>query len=250
MASRAQKDVTDATSVTVVRWDDFSRIFAKAHKQGEHVGIVGQTGSGKSVLGLSLCKIISKRRANDGRPARVVVLATKPRDDTVSALGWPVVKKWPPSYGQEHCIVWPRGGSPSTVAQRQRQIFRPLLDTIYGEGGQTLYIDEASYFERPIPDGLGLSSTMEQYWTSARSLLLTLIAGTQRPRHVSRSMWSEPSWIFVFAPDDEDDLRRVAEMSGAKAQVLEIAQNLGPHECLCVRRQRGTEKQLYVTKVE
>src|SRR2546423_7655276 len=90
---------------TVVRWEKFAPVFAKAHTQGEHVAIVGQTGSGKSVLGLSLCKIIAKRRGRDGRPARVVVLATKPRDDTITSLGWPTVKKWPPSYGQEHCVV-------------------------------------------------------------------------------------------------------------------------------------------------
>lgn len=225
-------------------------MFSRAHKQGEHVSIVGQTGSGKSVLGLSLCRIIAARKGKDGRPARVIVLATKPRDDTVTALGWPIIKKWPPAYGQEHCVIWPKGGDPDTVAQRQRRIFRPLMNAIYHEGGQTVYIDEASYFERPLPDGLALASTMEQYWTSARSLKITLIAGTQRPRHVSRSTWSEPSWVFIFAPDDEDDLRRVAEMSGSREQVLDIAEKLGPHEFLCVRRQRGSDKRLYVSKVE
>src|SRR4051812_10004575 len=98
-------------------WESFAPMFKSAQKQGEHVSIVGQTGSGKSVPGLSLCKLIGSRPGRDRRPSRVVVLATKPRDDTVSSLGWPVVKKWPPSYGQEHCIVWPRGGTPSTIAE-------------------------------------------------------------------------------------------------------------------------------------
>jgi hypothetical protein len=130
-------------------------------------------------------------------------------------------------------------------------VFSPLLDTIYHEGGQTLYIDEAAYFEEPLPKGLGLAPTMEQYWTTARALKLSLIAGTQRPRHVTRSMWSEPSWLFIFPPDDEDDLRRIAEMSGAKAQLMEIVPHLGGHEFLCVRRQRdmGGHKQLYISKV-
>lgn len=240
-----------ATNLEVVRWERFADLFRRKHRQGEHVAIVGQTGSGKSVLGLSLCRIIASRKAQDGRPSRVVVFATKPRDDTVSALGWPVIKKWPPSYGQEACIVWPRGGSPSTVAERQRKVFGPLLDVIYQEGGQTIYIDEAGYFEETPPNGLGLSATMQQYWTSARALKLTLIAATQRPRHVTRSMWSEPSWLFIFHPDDEDDLSRVAQLSGAKEQVLEIAPQLGGHEFLCVRRQRDAGiKRLYVSKVE
>lgn len=239
------------TSAQVVEWETFARIFGRHHRQGEHIAIVGQTGSGKSVLGLSLCKVIAGRKGTDGRPARVVVFATKPRDDTVTALHWPVVKKWPPSYGQEHCVIWPRPtGDPDTIAARQRQVFKPLLGVIYHEGGQTLYIDEAGYFEENPPHGLGLAATMQQYWTSARSLKLTLIAGTQRPRHVTRSMWSEPSWVFVFTPDDEDDLLRVAQLSGAKREVLEIAPQLGGHEFLCIRRQRDMGiKRLYISKV-
>ena len=237
----------------VVRWEQFARMFKRAHRQGEHVAIVGQTGSGKSVLGVSLCKVIATRKGKDGLPARVVVLGTKPRDDTLSALGWPVVKKWPPSYGQEHCIVWPRGGDPDTAAKRQAQVFRPLLNAIYHEGGQTVNIDEASYFEDPLPDGLGLKTTMGQYWSNARANKLTLIGATQRPRNVTRLMWSEPSWVCIFAPDDEDDWRRVAELSGAREQVLEITPQLGGHEFLCVRRQRdlgASGKKLYVSKVE
>jgi energy-coupling factor transporter ATP-binding protein EcfA2 len=238
--------------VSTLRWEEFSRVFAANHKQGEHVAIVGPTGGGKSVLALSLAKIVAARRANDGRPTRVVVFATKPRDDTVSSLGWPLIKKWPPSYGQEHGIVWPRpGGDPDTIAAKQRAVFRPLLGAIYHEGGQTLVIDEAAYFEETPPNGLGLSAAMAQYWTSARSLKLTLIAATQRPRHVTRSMWSEPSWVFILRPEDEDDLLRVAQLSGAKHQVLELVPELGGHEFLCVRRKRGEgRRQLYISKVE
>lgn len=238
-----------APEFTVLPWEEFAEMFSREHKQGEHVAIVGPTGSGKSVLGLSLCQIVGARMGKDRRPSRVVVLATKPRDDTVTALGWPVVKRWPPAYGQEHCVVWPRKGTPSTIAAQQRRVFSPLLDVIYQEGGQTVYIDEAGYFEVALPKGLGLASTMEQYWTAARANKITLIAGTQRPRHVTRSMWSEPSWVCVFAPEDEDDLKRVAELSGAKDAVLEITSQLGGHEFVCVRRQRGTGKKLYVSKV-
>lgn len=242
---------TETSDFTVIEWQKFARLFRKSHRQGEHVALVGQTGSGKSVLGLSLCKEIAKRKGDDGRPARVVVFGTKPRDDTMSSLGWPVVKKWPPSYGQEHCVVWPKSSNPETAAAQQRRVFRPLMNTIYHEGGQTVYIDEASDFEESPPEGLGLSVQMKQYWTKARGLKLTLIAGTQRPRNVRREMWSEPSWVFIFAPDDEDDLRRVAELSGAKDEVFDICENLGGYEFLCIRRQRDMGvKRLYVSKVE
>lgn len=228
-------------------------MFKKDHKQGEHVAIVGPTGSGKSVLLIALCEVIATRKGKDGRPARVVIFGTKTRDDTLTKLtarGWPVIKKWPPSYGQEHCIVWPKGGDPETKTARQRAVFRPLLNTIFHEGGQTLGLDEESDFERSQPDGFGLAGLMERYWTESRGNKVTLIAGTQRPRHVSRSMWSEPSWVFIYPPEDDDDLKRVAELSGAKQQVLELVDDLGGHEFLCVRRKRSEGvKKIYISKV-
>jgi energy-coupling factor transporter ATP-binding protein EcfA2 len=239
----------EAPALQVMAWPTFAEFFRREHRQGEHVSIVGPTGSGKSVLGLSLCKIIGDRPARDGRPARVVVFATKPRDRTVAALGWPSVKEWPPGYGQEHVVVWPRPRDPDTAARQQRVVFRKVMQAIYREGGQTVYIDEAAYFERQPPTGLGLGGLMEQYWQTARSLDLTLIAGTQRPRLVSRSMWSEPSWVFIFRVHDEDDLRRVAEAAGGRAHVVEAAQRLGGHEFLVVRRARGGERELYVSRV-
>lgn len=135
-----------------------------------------------------------------------------------------------------------------TKAQ-ERKIFAPLLNIMHAEGGQTVDIDEEATFERPLPHGYGLSGLMEDYWSNARSSKLTLVSSTQRPRNVTRLMWSEPSWVFIFTPDDEDDLKRVAELSGAKEAVLEVAAQLGPHEFLCVRRQRSHGKVLYVSKV-
>lgn len=239
------------TTEIVLPWDEFCVMFLKGHKQGEHVALVGQTGSGKSTCGLELCKIVGSRvNATNKRPASVVVLGTKPRDDTLTELGWPIVKKWPPAYGEEHCVVWPRGGPPEQETIRQRAVFRPLLNAIYQEGGQTVCIDEASYFEETPPDGLGLSGTVSKFWGAARGNKLTLIAGTQRPRHVSRSMWSEPSWVIIFPPDDEDDLKRVAQLSGFKLDVLRVVPKLGGFEFLCVRRQRDGVRGLYVSRVE
>lgn len=180
----------------------------------------------------------------------MTVIATKPRDATVTALGWPVLKKWPPSYGQEANVVWPRAKTPSSAARDQRAVIGPLLDTIYEEGGQTVCIDEAAYFERPLPRGLGLGATMEHYWTSGRSLGLTLIAATQRPRRVTVSMWSEPTWLFAFYVKDRDDLKRVADLSGARDEVLAIVPELGGFEFLCIRKHADGREGVYVSRVE
>lgn len=233
----------------VLYWEEFSEMFSSAYEQGEHVSLVGPTGTGKSVTGVEICRIIGARMGRDRRPSRVVVLADKPRDDTIMRLhtkhGWPIIKEWPPSYGQEHSIVWPR----TTDEAKQRAIFRPLLAAVYQEGGQAVYVDEAAYFSDPPPDGLGLRGQLGKFWRAARSNKAAVIAGTQRPCAVPRLMWSEPSWIFVFAVEDEDDLKRVAQLSGQPLAVWRTVPRLGGHEFLCIRRQRGGTRGLYVSKV-
>lgn len=234
----------------VLEWEQFKEMFADAYEEGEHVSLVGPTGTGKSVAGIELCKVLGARRAVDNRPARVTVLADKPRDDTIMRLHkeneWPIIKEWPPSYGQEHCIVWPRTADEKV----QRSIFRPLLAAVYQEGGQAVYIDEAAYFSDPLPDGLGLRGQLGKFWRAARSNKAAVIAGTQRPCAVPRLMWSEPSWVLVFAVEDEDDLKRVAQLSGRPIAVWRTVPQLGGHEFLCIRRQRGGSRGIYVSRVD
>jgi energy-coupling factor transporter ATP-binding protein EcfA2 len=234
---------------TVLRWDDFARFFRSKHRAGEHVAIVGPTGSGKTVLELELAKIIGSRPASDGRPSRVVIFGTKPRDRTLSALGWPVIREWPPHYGQEHVIVWPRPRDVQTAARRQARVFREVMRAIYREGGQTVCIDEVADFEESESSGgFGLGGVIAQYWRAARALDLTLIAATQRPRNVGRGMWSEPTWVCVFRVDDEDDFKRVREL-GDRDSLEAIHDRLGGHEFVCVYRPRGGERAYIVSRV-
>jgi energy-coupling factor transporter ATP-binding protein EcfA2 len=238
------------SELVVLEGDDFLELFRREHRQGQHVAVVGPTESGKSTLLLELAKVKAAKTANDGRPARVTVLALKPRDRTVAALGWPILKRWPPSYGQEHNIVWPgRGGDPETRAARQRKVVGPLLRTIFKEGGQTVVVDEEWYVETKPPEGLGLKATMQLYWTEARAMDVTLMAGTQRPTGVVRAMWSEPKWFCIFRIEDEDDLKRVGEIGGNRRELVELVQALGGHEFLVVHRPAGGTRRLYVSRL-
>lgn len=237
---------------TVLDWEEFSYLFRNTHRLGEHVSIVGPTGSGKSVAALALCRQISARDGKDGRPARVAILAHKPKDRTVTALGWERIKsadEWPPPYGHEHVVVWPPYGDPSTAARRQRKVFSKVLSKSFSAGDQTICIDEIAYFEEAPPTGLGMKPLIAQWWRTARSMDLTLIAATQRPRDVSRLMWSEPVWLVIFRLDDQEDLKRVAQIGGGGKELIEYVNQLGGHEFVVVHKPRGDVRRIYVSRV-
>src|ERR1700757_2783367 len=132
----------------VMRWEQFGDMFAASWRQGEHVSFVGPTGSGKSVCALQMLNLVAQRKDKNGMPLSAVVLGLKPRDETLSrfirATDFEVIKQWPPAFGEEHSVVWPKGFKASDKAKRQRLIFEPLLDIIYQEGGQIIEISEAA----------------------------------------------------------------------------------------------------------
>lgn len=246
-----------AVQVERVPWQQVCDYFTRTHKLGEHVAIEGPNGSGKSVLALLLLEergtrqTVAKAGGGVRRPVSITVMAVKPRDRTLSLLGWKRMRdlsQWPPPYGDEQVILWPTYGDPATVASRQRAIFEPALREIMGSGNQIVYIDEAAYFEEPMPTGLGLHGLLNQFWYMSRANGVTLMAATQRPVRVSRSMWSEPYWLFIFRPEDEDDLKRVAQLSGSKQLVLDVVPTLGTHEFLMLRRR--PERVAVVSQVE
>jgi hypothetical protein len=222
-----------------VDWTRLCHYFARNHRLGEHVACEGPTGSGKSTVMLSLLLERGSQQMVNKRPVHITIMGVKPRDRTLSSLGWPRITKldeWPPGYGEEQVIAWPPYGDPATVAERQEPFFRAVLSEILKSGNQIVYIDETAYFEESKPNGLGLGSLLNQFWYISRANKVSLMAATQRPVKVSRSMWSEPYWLIIFRPEDEDDLKRVAELSGFKQLVLDVVPELGPHEFLFLRR--------------
>ncbi len=229
-------------SVPRVPWEQVRTYFAKTHKLGEHVSIEGPTGSGKSFLALLLLEARGQRTTVNKRPVHITICCDKPRDRTIQILiaqGWPRIRDlngWPPGYGEEQVVLWPTYGDPSTAASRQRAVFEPALREMFSSGNQIIYIDEAEYFSNPAPDGLGLRGLLGQFWGKSRAAGVTLMAATQRPVDVPRKMWSEPYWLFLFRPEDEEDLKRVAQLSGRKQLVMEVLPTLGNHEFLMLRR--------------
>ena len=49
-------------------------------------------------------------------------------------------------------------------------------------------------------------------------------------------MWSEPYWLLMFRPQDDEDLKVLADRSGQRDLVRDVLPTLGAHEFLLLRR--------------
>lgn len=189
----------------------------------EHVEILGQNGSGKSMFER---EILLQRVAKRGPSTGVVVVCTKPADTTITSMGWPIISKWPPDYGHNQNIFWPNPGSKMGEEERiayQRQKIGGLLHKLWVPDSNIIVVfDEIAYIEQE----LGLGKVLVRYYREARGLGITIVATTQRPQGVTRYMHSESHWRAFFAPTDEDDAERMAQVAGGKRRYLPLLESL------------------------
>lgn len=212
-----------------VPWEELEPDFIEAwgYPRGtfmpEHLAIYGPNGSGKSYLE----KTILMRRA-ELRDSHVVILATKPAggDETLQSMGWPIVTTWPPGHGEKYRRVIYQASARNLRADgkvRQRQAVEHLFEALWRPRSNiVLSIDEISY----VDQDLGLRTLLTRYYREARALGITIVAGTQRPQGVTRWMHSESKWKFAFAPADEDDCDRVAQVLGNKLYFRTVLNSL------------------------
>ena len=198
-------------------------------EQGQHVILLGKTGSGKTRMALELMRQRIRRRG-----AYAAAVGTKARDQTLRETHWPIVRAWPPTYAQlqtHHVIFWPPYSKPSTARGTTGPAVAHFLDEVMLEGGWTIFVDEMAY----LIESLGLRHTLDEYWNGARSSGLSLIAGTQRPYWLARSAASQGDWGICFRINDEEDRARAAQILGSKQRYIPVIASLKQHEALIVR---------------
>ena len=211
-----------------VAWEelgpDFLEAWGRPHGkwQPEHVEILGPTGSGKSFFEKHI--LLERVRL---RNSAVVILLTKPADKTILAMDWPVVTSWPPSEwnSKNRQVIYhaKSHGLNKAATQRQAQQVEDLLDKLWHpDANVILAVDEIAYVEQE----LGLRTHMTTYFREARTLGITIVASTQRPAGVSRAVHSETAWVAAFAPKDEDDAERMAQILGDKKHYREVLMDL------------------------
>jgi len=217
-------------------WGNFIPYFKKAWKQGEHVSVIGATGSGKSYLSLQLIKTRSY----------YLLLLTKGNDRTLDTFinqnELEVIRQWPPSGFSDKVALWPvfKGvdsfNVQSTVMRNAINGYRKgtkKIDGIYVEGGWSVLIDEVMYFQ----DQLHLQNELMMLWTQGRSNNISLLASTQRPRDVPQLMLNQWSHLFVFQTSDKYEVDRLAAIGGNISSIIKTeVPKLEQHEFLYINR--------------
>jgi hypothetical protein len=211
-----------------VPWEELGPDFLEAwgrpngQFQPEHMEILGPTGSGKSYFE----KVVLVDRVKL-RGSACVILLTKPADKTLAAMDWPVVTKWPPSEwnSKNRQVIFHAKSNGLSRAARERQAeqVEQLLDGLWHpDANVVLAVDEIAYVEQE----LGLRTHMTTFFREGRTLGITVVASTQRPAGVSRAVHSETAWVVCFAPKDQDDAERMAQILGEKRHYTEVLMDL------------------------
>lgn len=225
------KGLVEADNVHAVEYEEFIRTFD--WQQGEHIGMIGPTGSGKTTLALSLLEIRKY----------VVVFATKPKDSTLDQLvkrkkfrkirhwrdsGWWGFGLSPSKYPKR--ILWPNARSLYSAGKQQR-VFREAFELAYDEGNWCIYLDELWMMVNFLKLGFEVRVMLQQ----ARSLGISLVSATQRPAFVPLELYDQSSHLFFWRDNDERNLSRISGISWLNADYVRgTVANLKQHEVLYI----------------
>lgn len=219
-------------------WEQFVKHDFKP-EPGEHVGIIGPTGQGKTVLQNNILPFFPF----------VAVFATKPADDSMETLiesrNYVRLAKWvrlnPIDVPRR--VIWPDARRIDAVG-KQREVFADAFDKAFREGGRpknkpvgwAIAIDELWYMTNVLKLDLQVKMVLLQ----GRSIGVSLIAATQRPKHIPLEVYDQSTHLFFFRDNDENNLERIAGINVREKRLMrDIVANLDAHQVLYVNTRTG-----------
>lgn len=204
-------------------------------QQGEHVTIIGPTGSGKTVLSRQLLH----------RRDFVVVLGIKNRDPELYAPfqreGYELVHRFdadvPDNRDSKKVLFVPRTDKHGAEARKAKGArFRQALNDIQDTGRWCVYADDIQY----MTDQLRLSDDFEELWMLGRSEGVSVVASSQEPVNIPVMAYGMATHLFLFKNADIYRARRMAELTGVNREIAQqTILELPDHEFLYINRRNG-----------
>ena len=222
----------------VVDWNDFINGVFK-WRQGQHVGLIGPTESGKSTLTYG---ILPLRKY-------VTFFATKPKDSTLdqfaATAGFERIEVWPPKNKwtnrpvkpekMPRRILWPDARVLGATS-RQRAVFGAAIDDIYRSGGWCVVWDEFWY----MTNILELEKESRIFLQQARSNDISFVMGAQRPSRIPLEMFDQSTHLFFWRDNDESNLKRMSGIGWLSADLIRsLVARLEPHQVLYLNARTG-----------
>lgn len=193
-----------------VDWSVMPRVMG--WRQGEHVALVGPTGAGKTSAALTLAQL---RRY-------VALMSTKPKDSTIDHLrrqGWSVIPAWPPAATVTRVVVKAPLVNLRTDGPKVGAVIADALQGAYSAGSWCVILDDL----QALMDTCGIARTCRLLLTNARSVGVSVVASTQRPRWVPREVWTQSTHLFIWRCTDADDLRALSGLGSADTATVRRA---------------------------
>lgn len=198
-------------------------------QQGDHVAILGPTGTGKSHMAFALAELRSY----------VLVVACKPKDELIDdavARGYHLLPgnrlEIPYVDGHPHyrrVIYWPQLRQPKNgppvppqlLLRTERELQKPLVAGAIGyvrqNGHWCLIIDEGTWVCRD----LGLQRDVDSALTQFRTLKASVIVLGQRPSWMGNYVLSQPTHLILFQTSHGDDLKKLGDISGMDTKAIQ-----------------------------
>lgn len=173
-------------------------------KQGQHMSIIGNTGSGKTTLCGYLLRsrkyVISIRTKADQKetlPGKMIRTESALEKQNISTQPKYILFPNPPRVNQSYQI-------------------RKATELVWAEGGWCIYFDELFY----ISQRLKIDEEIDTLLTQGRSRGISVVTGMQRPVNITRFAMSQSTHLISFRTEGRDTATHLKSINAEWASAV------------------------------